>query len=205
MNKIVADVALVHGAGFELEGSRPIASAYTRAQTLLGVDMLEQGSVEALVFCGRGPNLDDVYTTTEADMMKRIALDAGVPEVKIFTETESVSTLGNWAYGAIIASSLGVERIVGVSRPSHFRRANMCAEFVTRRTGLQLVGYKLIDEDIRLSSRARELGQVALINRFLNHNQSTPVNELPDLYEKAKSPLKLNAIKRFLYSSGTVR
>lgn len=206
MNKIVADAVLVHGAGFEMIGSVPHASAFMREQTLLGVRLIEDGLAESLVVTGRGPNLDDVYKVTEARAMADIAEDAGVPRDRIFMDEESVTTLGNWVFGAFIAQDIGAERIIGVSRPSHVARAIMCADFVTERAGLELVEYRLItSEDVRMSSRVREAGQRFMLQRFIDKNQDTPLTEIPETYEAAKNSLRLNKIKRVRYSQGSER
>lgn len=205
MNKLVADAVLVHGAAFEMVDSVPHASAFTREQTLLGVRLIEDGLAESLVVCGRGPNLDDVYKVTEARAMADIAEEAGVPRDRIIMDEESVTTLGNWVFGAFIAQGIGAERIIGVSRPSHVARAIMCADFVTERAGLELVEYRLITEDVRLTSRVREAGQRYMLQRFIDKNQDTPLAEIPERYEAAKNTLRLNKIKRARYAKGSER
>jgi vancomycin permeability regulator SanA len=205
MNKLVADAALVHGAGFTVVDSISQASAFTREQTLLGARLVEEGVVESLIVCGRGPNLDDVYKVTEAKAMAEIAEDAGVPRNRIFMDEESVTTLGNWVYGAAIAQDIAAERVLGVSRPSHVARAMMCADFVTKRAGLELVEYWLITEEVRMSSRIREAGQRVLLERFLGKNLETPLAEIPELYEAVKTPLGLNMIKKKRYAQGSER
>jgi uncharacterized SAM-binding protein YcdF (DUF218 family) len=205
MNKLVADAVLVHGAGFEMVDSVPHASAFTREQTLLGVQLIEDGLAESLVVSGRGPNLDDVYKITEARAMAGIAEDAGVSRDRIFMDEESVTTLGNWVFGAFIAQDIGAERIIGVSRPSHVARATMCADFVTERAGLELVEYRLIAEDVRRTSRVREAGQRFMLQRFIDKNQDTPLADIPERYEAAKTPLGLNIIKRIRYPQGSNR
>lgn len=115
-----ADFAVVLGARV-LEGGVP--SGALRARVECAVGLYRRGRVRRLLLSGgasgSGPS--------EAEVMARLAREAGVPHDALVLESDSRSTAGNASRSARILERLGVRRVLLVSDDFHLFRA--CRSF----------------------------------------------------------------------------
>ncbi len=63
----------------------------------------------------------------EAETMKKIAIDAGVPEADILMETKSTSTYENFLFSQTILNSANLHSVIIVTDPYHNARAALVA------------------------------------------------------------------------------
>ena len=112
------DVAVILGANV-LEGGVPSQALVRRIEH--GIRLFKAGRVGHLLVTGgvvKAP-------PAEAEMMKRLAVDAGVPEAAITVEGQARNTLENAAYAAEILRDKGWAKIVIVTDRFHMIRALM--------------------------------------------------------------------------------
>jgi uncharacterized SAM-binding protein YcdF (DUF218 family) len=117
------DIVVVLGGGMYIPGglrknAEPIGVAYSRLVS--GVRIFKQSSAETLAFCGGGPGCG---IQSEAEVMKAIALELGVLESRIVTETKSGNTMENGAMLAELFSSEQRKRIGLVTSALHMPRS----------------------------------------------------------------------------------
>lgn len=196
MSNRIADVALVHGAGFESQG---VASRYSLAQAELGARLLEDGFVDQLIVCGKGPNTSERYELSEAELMKVHITNFGVDSSRVSLEDQSANTLGNLVYGSLVAREMNAESLIGVSRPSQKPRAVIAARHVLPRAGIKLQGYKVIEEDVKASSIVREACQLPLLYVYLQTHRKDDLEDLAEGYTKFITRTKLAAVKEARY------
>lgn len=104
--------------GCRLNGETP--SAFLKERTIKGAKLYQEGYGEYVVVSGgRGSN----ESISEAEGMKRILIDKGVPEDKIILEDKSRNTSQNIEYSSKIMKSKGFSTAVIVSNDFHLRRA----------------------------------------------------------------------------------
>ena len=104
----IADVIVVLGAR-ALSGGRP--SQAMRRRVLHAVVLFEAGAADRLLMSGgRIGGLP-----AEAEIMRGLAIEAGVPEDRIHLETDSHSTLENAIYSARMLGAQGWSRPLVVS------------------------------------------------------------------------------------------
>jgi uncharacterized SAM-binding protein YcdF (DUF218 family) len=124
-----ADVIIVLGSAV-YPGERPSPSLYARIQH--AIDLYRAGFAPALILSGGLGN----YPPTEAEMMRRIAAEAGVPPDALILEDSSHSTEENLANAKALMDARGWRRAIVVSDPFHLLRA----ELVARDLGIQAYG-----------------------------------------------------------------
>lgn len=83
-----------------------------------------RGEVEALVPCGGLGR----HAPTEAEAMRRLLVEAGVPDAAIHPEGRSRSTHENLLLARPILARLGAERVVIVTDRTHAPRARLIAQ-----------------------------------------------------------------------------
>jgi uncharacterized SAM-binding protein YcdF (DUF218 family) len=111
-----ADVILVFGAAV-WPGERPSPILLSRIQS--GVELYKQGYADTLILSGGlGGN-----PPTEAEVMRRVAIQLGVPEAAILLEDQSHSTEQNVRNSASIMEARGWTSALLVSDPYHLYRA----------------------------------------------------------------------------------
>lgn len=115
------DCALVCGCPARFDGT---VSDFLRSRVEKAVDLWKAGKVKYLVFSGA--NVKNKYV--EAEVMRKYAVSAGVPEEKIFLEKKAVSTYHNVMYGKEIMKEQGWTNCVVVTSPWHLRKANHYAQ-----------------------------------------------------------------------------
>ncbi len=87
------DVAIVLGTGIKKDGSLP-ESCLSNLKT--AIKLYKNKTVTKLILSGKWSwNCIFVPPMTEAAAMKQVALERGVPEVDIYTEDQSVTTVSN--------------------------------------------------------------------------------------------------------------
>jgi uncharacterized SAM-binding protein YcdF (DUF218 family) len=110
-------------------GCRP--SARLRRRLDYGVRLLQGGAAPLLVLSGGGDG-----PVPEAEIMRRMALDSGVPEAVLLVEPGSRDTVENARETARLLRSRGARSVVLVSDRVHLPRAALLFRFA----GLRLAG-----------------------------------------------------------------
>ena len=124
-----ADAIIVLGSAV-WQGERPSPSLYARVQHAIA--LYRAGYAPALIFCGGLGN----YPPSEAEMMRRIAADAGAPADAMVLDDRSHSTEENLANAKAIMDARGWRSALIVSDPFHLLRA----ELMARDLGIEAYG-----------------------------------------------------------------
>jgi uncharacterized SAM-binding protein YcdF (DUF218 family) len=109
-------------------GGRPSPTLARR--TLHAARLWSKGRAEAVIPCGGLGH----HPPAEAEVMRRLLLEAGVPEHAIHPETRSGTTGENIRFALPILEQLGISSVVIVSDAFHLPRARLLA----RRAGLEV-------------------------------------------------------------------
>ena len=110
-----------------------------------GIGLFQQGAAPLLVLSGGGAG-----SVPEAEIMRCIALDRGVPETALLVETGSRDTVGNARETAQLLRARGRRWVLLVSDRAHLPRAAL----LFRLAGLRIAGWA----GARPSSLRWELG-----------------------------------------------
>jgi len=110
------DAAIVLGAA--AWGERP--SPVFRERINHAIALYQRGDVRAIIFTGGQGDLDE---PPEAIVAKRYAIERGVPEAAILTETQSRTTQQNLYYAGQVAAEHHLTQLLIVSDPLHMKRA----------------------------------------------------------------------------------
>lgn len=115
-------IVVLGGGGFPSGGFRSEAELSGRSYPRLyhGVRLFQQGHAEAIAFCG-GEIREG--KEAEAEIMKAMALQMGVPAEKIITETASTNTYENAAGLAELLGGGSNRRIGVVTSATHVLRS----------------------------------------------------------------------------------
>ncbi len=124
-----ADVIVVLGAAVWANG-RPSPTLAARTQHALA--LYQAGYAPRLIFCGAVGN----NPPSEAEVMRRLAVHAGVPADAMVLEDQSHSTEENLANAKKIMQARGWHTAILVSDPFHLYRA----EWMARDLGLDAIG-----------------------------------------------------------------
>lgn len=111
-----ADVDIVLGAA--VRGTEP--SPVFAARIDHAVDLYRRGCIQRIVFTG-GTGAGDPLA--EAEVARRYAVRAGVPDDRIAVETRSRVTYANLVEARALLASRPAQRVLIVSDPLHLRRA----------------------------------------------------------------------------------
>jgi uncharacterized SAM-binding protein YcdF (DUF218 family) len=111
-----ADVAIVLGAAVWDTAPSPVFAARIDH----GIVLYRRGRVRRIVFTG-GVGAGNRHA--EAEVARRYAIQAGVPEDRITVETRSTITYENLREAAALLASEAAPRVLIVSDPLHMRRA----------------------------------------------------------------------------------
>ena len=117
------DIVAILGGGMRIPGGfRTYSDLSGRAYSRLynGVRIFKRSSAEILALSGGSSN-DSVES--EAEVMKALALELGVPESRIVAETNSQNTMENGAELAKLLSSAKARRIGLVTSALHMPRS----------------------------------------------------------------------------------
>jgi len=117
------DVVVILGGGMHMSGGfreYPEVGGITYSRLFNGIRIFKQSGARTLALCGGSliPN-----TESEAEVMKALALELGIEENKIITETESHNTMENAAELAKLLSSTEKRRIGLVTSALHILRS----------------------------------------------------------------------------------
>lgn len=111
-----ADVAIVLGAA--VWGTEP--SPVFAARIDHGIALYRRGRVQRILFTG---GVGTGERDAEAEVARRYAIRAGVPEERIAVETRSTITYENLREARALLASTPAPRVLIVSDPLHMRRA----------------------------------------------------------------------------------
>jgi uncharacterized SAM-binding protein YcdF (DUF218 family) len=140
------DAAIVLGAAVWPDG-RPSTALVRRAER--GAALLREGRARYLVACGGVVT----HPPTEASWIRRIALDAGVPDTRILVDDLSRDTFENALASAALLRRHGLRTAFVVSDRYHLPRAL----FLLRRLGIEVEGCSAGDAAPPLRERIREI------------------------------------------------
>jgi uncharacterized SAM-binding protein YcdF (DUF218 family) len=139
-----ADVAIVLGAAVE-RGGRPSPSLRVRTQH--AIELYRTGRVRMLFLTGGlGRN-----APSEAEVMRRLALAAGVPEAALVLDETATSTQESMAAARAEAERRGWQTVLVVSEPFHLPRARQMA----RDAGLDAYASPAVGSPIQRIERLR--------------------------------------------------
>jgi uncharacterized SAM-binding protein YcdF (DUF218 family) len=96
-----------------------------------GVQLYREGVAPLLLLSGGGNGPEP-----EAEIMRRIALEGGVPQAAVLIEPNSRDTLGNARETALLLSAHGLRSVVLVSDRTHLPRAAV----LFRLAGVEIAG-----------------------------------------------------------------
>jgi uncharacterized SAM-binding protein YcdF (DUF218 family) len=88
------------------------------------VALYKEGYAPKILMSG---GTDKETKANEAETMKKWAVEAGVPEKDILTETKSTSTYENFALSQKILTEAGLHSVLIVTEPYHIARAGLVA------------------------------------------------------------------------------
>ena len=117
------DVVVILGGGMHMSGGfreYPEVKGVTYSRLFNGIRIFKQSGARTLALCGG--NLIP-STESEAEVMKALALELGIQESKIITETESRNTMENASELAKLLSSTEKRRIGLVTSALHILRS----------------------------------------------------------------------------------
>ena len=144
LNHERADAIVVLGCQL-FPGGR--ASERLRRRVALGVALYREGAASLILMSGGG-----VGAVAEAEAMRDLARESGVPDTALLIEPESGNTFENAAFAARLLHRIGKSRIVLVSDRAHLPRASR----MFRHAGLEVVGVA----GVPASSMRRAFGAV---------------------------------------------
>ena len=99
-----------------------ISGGNTPVRTAEAIRLCQDGWAERLIFSGAAA---DMSGPSNAEVMRRQALDAGVPTADIFTEELSQTTKENAQRTKDLLISKGIRRVILVTSAYHQRRASL--------------------------------------------------------------------------------
>jgi len=145
-------VAVLVAVGHWLDVSDPLAKADaiiaisgdTGARTDTAVALWKQGYAPLLIFSGGS---SDPQSVASAELMKRSAVAAGVPENAIAVEGASATTEENAERVAELMKTRGIASAILVTSPYHQRRAAMLFEREFDRASLTFTNHPAEDPD----------------------------------------------------------
>ncbi len=134
-----ADSAVVFGAAV-WPGNRPSHALTDRVMT--GIRLYQQGVVKKLVFSGGPSAREDIVHEVEA--MRKLALDAGVPDCDIILDADGVNSRATVVNTVRLARHHHWQRILAVSHFYHLPRIKM----TFARAGLQVYTVPALEEHL---------------------------------------------------------
>lgn len=101
------------------------ASKLLKARILKGKELYEQGYGEYIIVSGGKASGEKI---SEAEVMKNILLENGVPKDKILIEDKSTNTAENILFSKVIINEKNIRNVVIVSNKSHLTRIKMVCD-----------------------------------------------------------------------------
>lgn len=119
-----------------------VSGGDTRSRTLEGVKLYRQGWAPILIFSGAA---QDPKSPSNAQQMREIAVDEGIPLDAIALEERAQNTRQNADQVSGILKTLKAERVILVTSPYHQRRAGI--EFSRRLgSGIEIINHPAPDK-----------------------------------------------------------
>ena len=119
-----------------------VSGGDTHARTMMAVELYEENWAPRLIFSGAA---NDPEGPSNAESMRQIAIDQGVPPDVISIDELSVNTRENADEVAYIVQALEYDRIILVTSPYHQRRAYI--EFRSQLGDeVEIINYSALDE-----------------------------------------------------------
>ncbi len=117
-----SDVILVLGARVYI-GDKLNPCLETRI--IKAVDLYKAGKAGKVIFSGGDDKEDGV---NEAEAMKQLAIEKGIPEEDILVEKSATSTYENFIYSEKILEQNNLKLVIIVTEPFHIKRASLVAD-----------------------------------------------------------------------------
>jgi uncharacterized SAM-binding protein YcdF (DUF218 family) len=153
---------LVIGTGFILDTPQPapepsdaiivISGDEQLARFREGVRLFKDGMGQYLVFSGAARD----NGTSNADVMRELAVEAGVDQSAILEDPLGEDTWGNAVYTRGLLEQRGARSAILVTSPYHARRAKMTFDTAYSGTGIKLVVHAAPDSEWRKLSWWRD-------------------------------------------------
>jgi uncharacterized SAM-binding protein YcdF (DUF218 family) len=147
-------VALL-GPGFLLDAPQPaprisdaivvISGDEQMARFAEGVNLYEQGFGQYLVFSGAAYD----NGTSNADVMRGLAVERGIPDTAILEEPLGEDTWGNAVYTRQVLEEHRLQSAILVTSPYHLRRAQVTFDAAYTGSGIQLMVHAAPDSQWR--------------------------------------------------------
>jgi uncharacterized SAM-binding protein YcdF (DUF218 family) len=151
---LLVTVALL-GPGFVLDTPQPapeksdaivvISGDEQLARFAEGVNLYQQGLGRYLVFSGAA--FDN--GTSNADVMRSLAIARGIPPSAILEEPQGEDTWGNAVYTRQVLEDHGLDSAILVTSPYHLRRAKVTFDAAYAGSGIQLMVHAAPDSQWR--------------------------------------------------------
>lgn len=106
--------------GCQVKGDKP--SEFLKARTLRGKELYDKGYGEYIIVSGGKGSGENI---TEAEAMKNILIENGMPEEKILVEDKATSTMENIIFSKAIMEEKELQKVLVVSNKSHLTRTKM--------------------------------------------------------------------------------
>jgi uncharacterized SAM-binding protein YcdF (DUF218 family) len=110
-----------------------------------GVNLYRQGFGKYLVFSGAAYD----NGTSNADVMRQLAIQRGVPQTAILEEPQGEDTWGNAVYTREVLEQHGLQSAILVTSPYHLRRAKVTFDAAYAGSGIELVVHAAPDSQWR--------------------------------------------------------
>ena len=143
-----ADAIVVLGSAV-WPGGRPSPSLRVRAQHAIA--LYQQGYAPTLFLSGGTGR----FPPSEASVMRRLALDAGVPESALVLDEAATSTQQSAENAARAAAERGWENVLVVSEPFHMLRARQMVRDAGAEIGLEAFASPAPGSSIQRTERLR--------------------------------------------------
>lgn len=110
-----------------------------------GLTLYQQGLGQYLVFSGAAYD----NGTSNADVMRALAVQRGVPDRAILEETQGEDTWGNAVYTRQVLEDHGLHSAILVTSPYHARRAGLTFDAAYAGSGIELAVHAAPDSEWR--------------------------------------------------------
>jgi uncharacterized SAM-binding protein YcdF (DUF218 family) len=151
---IVAAIVLL-APGFLLDAPQPaprvsaaivvISGDEQMARFAEGVNLYQQGFGKYLVFSGAAYD----NGTSNADVMRRLAVERGIPDAAILEEPQGEDTWGNAVFTRRVLEDHNLGSAILVTSPYHLRRAQVTFDAAYAGSGIQLMVHAAPDSQWR--------------------------------------------------------
>jgi uncharacterized SAM-binding protein YcdF (DUF218 family) len=202
----IADVGVVHGAGFDFIDGVQSASPATEANAVKAASLIQGKHVGTIICSGYGPLEGVEQPKSEAILMADILIAAGVDAGSIEVEERSCSTLANWVLSAEIIENLSdVEKVIGVASRTQVPRSMILGQFVAAKSTYEFVGNVPADTTKNplgtMKDRSREFFARAMTWEFIRQHRNTPRRDLIRAYDDYKTRTGMKRFKKQAHST----